>query len=107
MSYENYIFSVQTRLGNIFSLTENFSLLDEYLEKFKKLYPEDKNIESIEFDAIKNLYFSKNYNQLIPISEKFIKTYQESIYTNELEFLLGESNFMLKNYLLVAYYIII
>ncbi len=92
--YNESILGIQ----KVVSLTENFSLLNKYLEKFKNLYPEDKNIESIEFEAIKNLYFSQNYDKIIPLSEKFINTYKESGYINDLTYILSESNFKLKNH---------
>ena len=92
--YNESILGIQ----KVVSLTENFSLLNNYLEKFKNLYPEDQNIESIEFEAIKNLYFSQNYDKVIPLSEKFINTYKESGFINELTYILSESNFKLKNY---------
>lgn len=92
--YNESILGIQ----KVVNFTENFSILSEYLEKFKNLYPDDKSIESIEFETIKNLYFSQNYYQLISLSNEFINTYQESTYLNEVKFLLGESNYKLKNY---------
>jgi len=92
--YNESILGIQ----KVVNFTENFSILSEYLEKFKSLYPNDKSIESIEFETIKNLYFSQNYYQVISLSNEFINTYEESTYLNEVKFLLGESNYKLKNY---------
>ena len=92
--YNESILGIQ----KVVNFTENFSILSENLERFKNLYPDDKNIESIEYETIKNLYFSQNYYQVISLSNEFINTYSESIYLNEVKFLLGESNYRLKNY---------
>ena len=92
--YNESILGIQ----KVVNFTENFSILSENLERFKNLYPDDKSIESIEYETIKNLYFSQNYYQVISLSNEFINTYSESIYLNEVKFLLGESNYRLKNY---------
>ena len=81
------LYSLQEVLG-----AENrTSEFDTYLDKYKSANPESDALESIEFNAAKNLYFAQNYEQAIPKFEKFLVSYQKSSFAPDARYFLADS----------------
>ena len=81
------LYSLQEVLG-----AENrTSEFDAYLDKYKSANPESDALESIEFNAAKNLYFAQNYEQAIPKFEKFLVSYQKSSFGADARYFLADS----------------
>ncbi|MDW8332129.1 MAG: tetratricopeptide repeat protein [Cyclobacteriaceae bacterium] len=66
---------------------------DKYLTAYKQANPGDKNLELIEFERAKNLYFEGQYAQAISVLQNFLSAYPESARATEVRFYLAESYF--------------
>lgn len=64
--------------------------LAEYIALIKESNPDNKNLESIEFESAKSLYYSLNYNRAIQAFTTFINTYPDSPFFTEANYYLGE-----------------
>ncbi|SFB95896.1 Tetratricopeptide repeat-containing protein [Flexibacter flexilis DSM 6793] len=65
--------------------------LNDYLTKYKNSNPEATDLENIEFDAAKGLYYSQKYDKAIKSLENFLNGYGQSGLAQEAKFLLAES----------------
>ncbi|MFA0963898.1 tetratricopeptide repeat protein [Roseivirga sp. BDSF3-8] len=64
---------------------------DRYVAMYKKANPGDQALETIEFEAARTTYFSKNYDQAINSLKEYLRSYPSSPYTAEAKFYLAES----------------
>ncbi|MCK6617981.1 MAG: tetratricopeptide repeat protein [Cyclobacteriaceae bacterium] len=62
-----------------------------YLDEFKKANPDNKNLEVVEFESAKNLYFDQQYAKAIPALQAFLITYPESARIHDVKYYLAES----------------
>lgn len=69
-----------------------------YLAEFKKNNPDNKGIESIEFETGKNLYFDQQYKKAIASLNAFVTTYPQSVRIQESKYYIGESHYRLKEF---------
>jgi tetratricopeptide (TPR) repeat protein len=71
---------------------------ENYLSAFKKANPENKGLESIEFETAKNLYFDQQYQKAITSLTAFVGSYPQSSRVQESKYYIAESNYRLKEY---------
>lgn len=69
---------------------------DKYLNQFKAAHPDAKGIESVEFEAAKNLYFNQDYQRAIQSLAFYATTYPESPRLSEAKYYQAESYYRLK-----------
>ena len=69
--------------------------LQSYLEKYKSANPTSQTVETIQFEAAKNLLYTQHYTKAIEQLEAFIHTYPTSSFTKEANFLLAETYYRL------------
>ncbi|MFD2516082.1 tetratricopeptide repeat protein [Pontibacter locisalis] len=81
------LYSLQEVLGSE-NRTNEF---DVYLNKYKSANPDDSALETIEFNAAKNLYFSQKYDQAIPKFESYIQSYPKSKFVPDAKYFLADS----------------
>ncbi|QCR24917.1 tetratricopeptide repeat protein [Pontibacter sp. SGAir0037] len=83
--------------GSLYSLQEvlttqdRSSEFDAYVAKFKSSNPDTGALESIEFEAAKNLYFSEKYDQAITRLETYLTTYSTSRFVSDARYFLADS----------------
>lgn len=71
---------------------------EDYLAGFKKANPENKNIESLEFETGKNLYFDQQYQKAINSLTGFLAAYPQSARIQEGKYYVAESYYRLKDF---------
>lgn len=71
---------------------------DKYFAMFKKANPDNKALESIEFESIKTLYFNQNYSKAISSINEFLRSYPATQSKTEATFYLAESHYRLGNF---------
>lgn len=93
-------------LQEALNLAQRNSEFDKYLAAFKANNPDAKGIESVEFEAGKNSYFSQNYAAAITRLSRYRETYPESARLSEAGYYLAESYYRQKdlNKALEVYY---
>jgi TolA-binding protein len=69
-----------------------------HLAQFKKINPDNKNLEQIEFETAKNLYFDQQYQKSLDKFNGFIGGYPESSRLPEAKFYIAESFYRLGQY---------
>ncbi len=62
-----------------------------YLAEYKKANPDSKNLELVEFESAKNLYFDQQYAKAIPALQAFMVTYPQSSRLQDVTYYLAES----------------
>lgn len=82
---------LQEALGNSGQLDE----FNDYLQRYKENNPQSGELESIEFETAKKLYFSEKYSKAVEALNRYVKTYQGTALTGEAMFYLGESYYRL------------
>lgn len=68
---------------------------DSYLASFKRSNPDSKGLESVEFEAAKNLYFDQQYRQSISGLGGFLLSYPQSPKRAEARYYIAESHYRL------------
>lgn len=71
---------------------------DKYLAMIKSANPENKGLESVEFETAKNLYFDQQYQKAIVSLKGFLSSYPQSSKTYEAKYFVAESHYRLKQY---------
>jgi tetratricopeptide (TPR) repeat protein len=71
---------------------------ENYLAEFKKANPENKNLEVVEFESAKNLYFDQQYEKAIVGFTSFLNVYSESAKINDVKYYLAESYYRLHDF---------
>lgn len=69
---------------------------ETYLTQFKKANPENKNLEQVEFETAKNLYFDQQYNKAVEKLSGFTESYPQSPRNPEARYYIAESYYRLK-----------
>lgn len=69
---------------------------ENYLAQFKKANPENKGLESIEYETAKNTYFDQQYQKAITSLNAFIAAYPQSSRNQEARYYIAESHYRLK-----------
>ncbi len=71
---------------------------DQYLASVKKANPDNKGLESLEFETSKKLYFNEQYEKAITSLQGFVQNYPQSALVNEANYYQAESYYRLKKY---------
>lgn len=79
---------------NLAGKSEEF---DSYLDKIKKINPDIKGLESVEFETSKSLYLRQDYQRAIASLTNFISRYSESPLITEAKYYRAESFYRLKD----------
>jgi TolA-binding protein len=64
---------------------------EKYLVLYKQANPDNKNLEVVEFESAKNLYFDQQYNRAIPALQAFLVAYPQSARLHDVKYYLAES----------------
>ena len=65
-----------------------------YLEEYRRANPQSTQLESIEYESAKNLYFNQNYSDLVRAVQVFIERYPSSVHVPELRFYMADALYM-------------
>lgn len=90
--------------GVLVSLQEALNLanrsgeFDKYLGLVKSANPDAKGLESVQYEAAKNTYFSQDYPRAITRLQDYMAAYPNSARTVEAKYYVAESHYRLKNY---------
>jgi len=84
-------------LQEALNLANRSSEFDKYFALAKKTIPDAKGIESVEFEAAKNLYFDQQYANAIKNFDSFITSYPQSSSLAEAKYYQAESYYRLKD----------
>ncbi len=68
------------------------------LAEFKKANPENKDLEVVEFESAKNLYFDQQYQKAIAGFTSFMQVYPESAKTEDVKYYMAESHYRLREF---------
>ncbi|MBX2898909.1 MAG: tetratricopeptide repeat protein [Cyclobacteriaceae bacterium] len=71
---------------------------DKYLASYKNAHPDAKGVESVEYEAAKNLYFSQNYQRAITSLGNYLISYPQSVNAPEAKYYQAESYYRLKEW---------
>jgi tetratricopeptide (TPR) repeat protein len=71
---------------------------DQYLAAVKNANPDNKGLESLEFETAKKLYFSEQYQKAITSLQGFVKAYPQSAFVTEANYYQAESYYRLRDY---------
>lgn len=84
------------QLQEALNLAGRAAEFDKYLDLMKSANPDSKGIESVEFEAAKNLYFSQDYQRAIQRLAIYVDTYPHSAKISEARYYQAESYYRLK-----------
>jgi len=85
-------------LQEVLNLAGRSSDFDKYLTQFKKANPDNKGLESIDFETAKNIYFDQQYQKAISSLTTFLSTYPQTSKAQEAKYYIAESHYRLKDY---------
>ncbi len=71
---------------------------DQYLAKYKQANPDNKNLQNIEFESAKNLYFSQKYEAAIKALNDYLQSYQQNASNYEARYYLAEAYYRANQY---------
>jgi tetratricopeptide (TPR) repeat protein len=71
---------------------------ENYLAQFKKANPDNKNLEQIEFETAKTLYFDQQYQKALEKLIAFTNAYNESAKLQEARYYIAESYYRIKEF---------
>lgn len=71
---------------------------EKYLAMIRSANPDSKGLESVEFEASKNLYFDQQYQRAIGGLRSFLSTYPQSAKADEARYYIAESHYRLREY---------
>lgn len=78
-------------LQEVLALTGRSAEVDEYIALYKKANPDDKALESVEYERARNLYFDQKYQQAIATLRDYRASYPQSVNSPEALYYIGES----------------
>lgn len=84
-------------LQNTLNLQGNVIEFPQWLKKYQNAYPDDDQIENIEFEAAKSLYFAGTYDAALGAFSNYEKNYPESGKVFESKFFRAECHYRLQN----------
>lgn len=82
-------------LQEVLALQGKTDEFDQYLAFYKQANPSDKSLENVEFESVKTIYFSQQYEKAVENLKKYIRTYPQGSNTAEANFYLAESLYRL------------
>jgi len=71
---------------------------DQYLAKYKQANPDNNNLQNIEFESAKNLYFSQKYQAAINGLNAYLQSYPQSASNYEARYYLAEAYYRADQY---------
>lgn len=71
---------------------------ENYLTDFKQANPDNKNLEVVEFETAKTMYFDQQYQRAIASFNSFIAAYPQSARLPEANYYLAESFYRARNF---------
>lgn len=78
--------------------TGQSSDFNEYLQVVKNANPENRGIESLEFETAKNLVYDQQYSKAVNALNAYIQSYPQSANAQEARFLMAESYYRMKQF---------
>ena len=84
-------------MQKIVSFSDNYSLVNTLIKEYKERFPEN-NIQKIQYENIRNLYFNQKYSELIDQVSQLENSSDELINRYEINYYLAESYFKLNIY---------
>jgi TolA-binding protein len=85
-------------LQEVLNLSGRSGEFEKYLAVVKKASPDNKGLESLEYETAKNLYFDQQYQKAITSLNAYLSSYPQSARAQEARFYLAESNYRLREY---------
>jgi TolA-binding protein len=85
-------------LQEALGLAKRSAEFDRYLTQFKTANPDAKGIETVEFEAAKNLYFNQDYLKAVTSLSNYVSAYPQSPRKAEANYYRAESLYRLKDY---------
>lgn len=85
-------------LQEALDLAGKSSEFDSYLASVKKANPDNKGLESLEFETAKKMYFNEQYEKAIASLQAFASNYPQSALLAEGNYYIGESYYRLRKW---------
>lgn len=82
-------------LQETLALQNRSSEFSQYLSKYRSANPDSKSVQSLEFEAAKNLYFSNSSQQAITAFNTYLRNYPKSSNKPEALFFIGDAQLRL------------
>ena len=82
-------------LQEVLALQGKTDEFDQYLTRYKQANPSDKSLENVEFEAVKTIYFSQQYQKAIQSLQNYLQSYPQGSNSAEAKFYLAESYYRL------------
>lgn len=89
---------VLTSLQEALNLAGRSGEFDKYFALVKSADPNAKGLESVQYEAAKNTYFSQDYQRAITRLQDYIAAYPEGARVVEAKYYVAESQYRLKDY---------
>jgi tetratricopeptide (TPR) repeat protein len=90
---------IMVHLQEALTLANRSDEFDQHLAAFKQANPDARGIESVEFEALKGVFFGQRYPQTVQAVQRFLASYPESARATEARYYLAESHYRLHNYI--------
>lgn len=74
------------------------SEFNTYLSEFKRLNPDNKGLEEVEFETAKNAFFDQQYPNAVVALNNFTAAYPQSTRIQEARYYIAESYYRMKDY---------
>lgn len=85
-------------LQEVLNIQNRAAEFDQYLALYKKVNPEKKGIENVEFETAKNQYFNLNYQKAITSFQDYIRDYPDNPKVAEAKYYVAESYYRLSKF---------
>jgi TolA-binding protein len=85
-------------LQEVLSIAGRSGEFEKYLTTFKKANPDNKGLESLEYETAKNLYFDQQYQKAITGLTSFLSEYPQTAKAQEANYYIAESHYRLREY---------
>ena len=86
-------------IQKVVSFTDNFTLLNKQISNYRSRFPDNDDIQKIEYENIRNLYFNQKYEDLIDQVTTIDSLEKNIINRNEIDYYMAESYFKTNNLL--------
>ena len=95
---ENILNEALLGMQKIVPYTNNYNLLNKYVESYRDKFPKNKNLEIIQYETLRNLYFNQEYNEFIKLSKTYRIDNESNLNLLEINFYTAESFFRQNKY---------
>lgn len=92
-SASNALVGLQDALGKLGKM----ELMDSVIQNYRAVNPKDAQIEKLEYEKVKSLYFDQNYELAIKNLDKYIQDYPSSSALAEIKYLSADAYLKIKN----------